>query len=82
MTGWAQVHGLSGDTSIPERVRFDNYYIEHWSLWLDLTILARTLTQPLAGAADSLMHRGHGKEADTGQPATEATNSWIRRDIR
>ena len=55
MTGWAQVHGLSGDTWIPERVRFDNYYIEHWSLWLDLTILARTLTQPLAGAADSLI---------------------------
>ena len=57
MTGWAQVHGLSGDTSIPERVRFDNYYIEHWSLWLDLTILARTLAQPLAGAADSVIHR-------------------------
>jgi exopolysaccharide biosynthesis polyprenyl glycosylphosphotransferase len=82
MTGWAQVHGLSGDTSIPERVRFDNYYIEHWSLWLDLTILARTLTQPLAGAADSLMHRGNGKEADTVRPATEAANSWNRRDIR
>src|SRR5262249_38617232 len=35
LTGWAQVHGLTGDTSIPERTRFDNYYIEHWSLWLD-----------------------------------------------
>ena len=32
-----------GGTSIPERVRFDNYYIEHWSLLLDLRILARTL---------------------------------------
>jgi lipopolysaccharide/colanic/teichoic acid biosynthesis glycosyltransferase len=48
LTGWAQVHGLSGDTSIPERARFDNYYIEHWSLWLDLTILARTMAEPLA----------------------------------
>ena len=57
MTGWAQVHGLSGDTSIPERVRFDNYYIEHWSLWLDMTILARTLAQPLTGAVDSVVHR-------------------------
>jgi lipopolysaccharide/colanic/teichoic acid biosynthesis glycosyltransferase len=72
MTGWAQVHGLCGDTSIPERVRFDNYYIEHWSLWLDLTILARTLIQPLAGAADSVMHRDNGKEADIVQPATGA----------
>jgi exopolysaccharide biosynthesis polyprenyl glycosylphosphotransferase len=49
MTGWAQVHGLTGDTSIPERVRFDNYYIEHWSLWLDVLILARTLAEPLSG---------------------------------
>jgi len=72
MTGWAQVHGLSGDTSIPERVRFDNYYIEHWSLWLDLTILARTLSQPLAGAAESVLHREDCQEADTVQPTTEA----------
>lgn len=43
MTGWAQVHGLRGDTPIPDRVRFDNYYIEHWSLWLDIVVLTRTL---------------------------------------
>jgi exopolysaccharide biosynthesis polyprenyl glycosylphosphotransferase len=43
ITGWAQVHGLRGDTSIPERVRFDNYYIEHWSLWTDLVIMVRTI---------------------------------------
>lgn len=49
ITGWAQVHGLTGDTSISERVRFDNYYIEHWSLWLDLLILVRTLAEPLSG---------------------------------
>ena len=49
MTGWAQVHGLTGDTSIRERARFDNNYIEHWSLWLDLVILVRTLTEPLSG---------------------------------
>jgi len=93
MTGWAQVHGLSGDTSIPERVRFDNYYIEHWSLWLDLTILARTLTQPLAGAADSIIHRtngnGNGAEAGTIQPTARADSPapgaawpWIPHDIR
>lgn len=43
LTGWAQVHGLRGDTSIEERARFDNYYIEHWSLWFDLVIVARTV---------------------------------------
>jgi lipopolysaccharide/colanic/teichoic acid biosynthesis glycosyltransferase len=43
MTGWAQVNGLNGDTSIFERARFDNYYVEYWSVWLDLVILARTL---------------------------------------
>jgi exopolysaccharide biosynthesis polyprenyl glycosylphosphotransferase len=42
LTGWAQVHGLNGDTSIEERARFDNRYIESWSLWRDLVILART----------------------------------------
>jgi exopolysaccharide biosynthesis polyprenyl glycosylphosphotransferase len=43
MTGWAQVHGLHGDSSIFERARFDNQYIEYWSPWLDVVILARTL---------------------------------------
>lgn len=42
LTGLAQVHGLRGDTSIAERARFDNYYIENWSLWLDIKILMRT----------------------------------------
>lgn len=42
LTGWAQVHGLRGNTSIDERARFDNFYIENWSLWLDLKILLRT----------------------------------------
>lgn len=42
LTGLAQVHGLRGDTSIEERARFDNHYIENWSLWRDLTILMQT----------------------------------------
>ncbi len=50
LTGWAQVHGLRGDTSIQERARFDNYYIENWSLWGDLKIIARTIGQILRGA--------------------------------
>jgi Undecaprenyl-phosphate glucose phosphotransferase len=43
MTGWAQIHGLRGRTSIEKRVEYDLYYIEHWSLLLDLKILARTM---------------------------------------
>ena len=42
MTGWAQVHGLRGDTSIEERVKYDIWYIENWSLWLDIRILFKT----------------------------------------
>jgi Undecaprenyl-phosphate glucose phosphotransferase len=43
ITGWAQVNGLRGDTSIEQRVQLDLYYIEHWSLALDLKILLRTV---------------------------------------
>src|SRR3954462_4499280 len=43
MTGWARIHGLRGNTSIQKRVEYDLYYIEHWSLLLDLKILARTV---------------------------------------
>jgi exopolysaccharide biosynthesis polyprenyl glycosylphosphotransferase len=42
MTGWAQVNGLRGDTSIEERIEKDLWYIEHWSPWLDLRILFKT----------------------------------------
>jgi exopolysaccharide biosynthesis polyprenyl glycosylphosphotransferase len=43
ITGWAQVHGLRGQTSLAERVEWDNYYIANWSLALDLKILALTV---------------------------------------
>lgn len=49
ITGWAQIHGLRGDTSIPERVRYDLYYIENWSLLLDLRILMVTVWQLFKG---------------------------------
>ncbi len=42
ITGWAQVHGLRGRTSLAERVELDNYYIAHWSLALDLRIVLLT----------------------------------------
>ncbi|MCL7960266.1 MAG: sugar transferase [marine benthic group bacterium] len=44
ITGWSQVNGLVGDSSIEERVRRDNWYIEHWSVWTDALIVMRTLT--------------------------------------
>jgi lipopolysaccharide/colanic/teichoic acid biosynthesis glycosyltransferase len=50
LTGWAQVHGLRGDTSIEARAKFDNYYIENWSVWLDIKIMCRTVTQVLTRA--------------------------------
>lgn len=43
MTGWAQVHGLRGNTPLDKRIEFDIYYIQNWSFRLDLQILWRTL---------------------------------------
>jgi exopolysaccharide biosynthesis polyprenyl glycosylphosphotransferase len=43
LTGWAQVNGLRGDTSIEERTRYDLYYVENWSLLFDIKIITRTL---------------------------------------
>jgi exopolysaccharide biosynthesis polyprenyl glycosylphosphotransferase len=43
ITGWAQVNGLRGDTSIPKRVRYDLYYLHHWSLLFDLRIILMTI---------------------------------------
>jgi lipopolysaccharide/colanic/teichoic acid biosynthesis glycosyltransferase len=47
ITGWAQIHGLRGETDTDEkmrkRVEYDLFYIDNWSLWLDLKIIARTV---------------------------------------
>lgn len=43
ITGWAQVHGWRGNTSLRKRVEYDLYYITHWNPWLDLRILWMTL---------------------------------------
>ncbi|MCP4168591.1 MAG: undecaprenyl-phosphate glucose phosphotransferase [Chloroflexi bacterium] len=43
ITGWAQINGLRGDTSIVERTKYDLWYIENWSVWLDFKICIRTL---------------------------------------
>ncbi|MFF0719329.1 sugar transferase [Micromonospora sp. NPDC003816] len=49
LTGLAQVSGLRGDTPISDRARFDNYYIENWSLWLDTKVLLRTVAEVFRG---------------------------------
>jgi putative colanic acid biosynthesis UDP-glucose lipid carrier transferase len=43
ITGWAQVHGWRGDTCLKTRIEFDLWYVEHWSLWLDIKIIIMTL---------------------------------------
>ncbi|HJR51995.1 MAG TPA: undecaprenyl-phosphate glucose phosphotransferase [Gemmatimonadales bacterium] len=47
ITGWAQVHGLRGNTSLEKRIEYDIEYIERWSLWLDLKIIVLTVTRVL-----------------------------------
>jgi exopolysaccharide biosynthesis polyprenyl glycosylphosphotransferase len=53
MTGWAQINGLRGDTSLEERVKYDIYYIENWSLLFDLKIILKTIHAVL-------FHKGSG----------------------
>jgi lipopolysaccharide/colanic/teichoic acid biosynthesis glycosyltransferase len=48
LTGWAQVNGLRGDTSISDRTKYDLWYIENWSLLLDVKILIRTALRMFA----------------------------------
>jgi lipopolysaccharide/colanic/teichoic acid biosynthesis glycosyltransferase len=43
ITGWAQVNGFRGNTSLHERVKYDIYYIENWSLLFDIKIILRTV---------------------------------------
>jgi len=56
MTGWAQVHGWRGDTSLRHRIRCDLYYVSHWSLWLDLKILGMTVRGGLRDGAGAGSH--------------------------
>ena len=52
ITGWAQISGLRGRTSVSDRAEWDNYYIENWSLWLDLKILLATAPAVLSSFKD------------------------------
>jgi lipopolysaccharide/colanic/teichoic acid biosynthesis glycosyltransferase len=49
LTGWSQVNGLRGETSLADRIEWDNFYIENWSPWLDLKILVKTIPALVVG---------------------------------
>lgn len=55
MTGWAQVNGLRGDTSIPDRVDYDLYYIENWSILFDIKILLMTPFKGIVNQKETLI---------------------------
>lgn len=61
LSGWAQIHGLRGDTSIEERARFDNSYIEQWSLWRDLVVLIRTVAAVQRQAVNTAVRTAAGR---------------------
>jgi len=53
MTGWAQVCGLRGQTSLVDRIQADNYYIENWSAWLDVKIMLLTVRAVLTNKSEA-----------------------------
>ena len=53
LTGWAQVNGLRGETSLEDRIEWDNWYVENWSFWLDLKILLLTIPAVFSGSNDA-----------------------------
>jgi lipopolysaccharide/colanic/teichoic acid biosynthesis glycosyltransferase len=65
VTGWAQVNGLRGDTSVSERTKYDLWYSENWSILLDTKILLRTIWQ--------IFQPGRKKELAQDLPAAETT---------
>ncbi len=66
ITGWAQVNGLRGQTSIADRVEWDNYYIRNWSLGLDVKIMLLTVAE-VGRLRDSQKARNHAAALPAGQ---------------
>jgi len=62
ITGWAQVNDLRGDTSIPERIKYDIYYIEHWSPGFDLKILFLTIFGGKFKNAEKIEFKGQSEK--------------------
>jgi exopolysaccharide biosynthesis polyprenyl glycosylphosphotransferase len=72
ITGWAQVNGLRGETSLADRIEYDNYYIENWGLLLDLRILVLTIPSVLLTALGSL-----GRRSDQALDISEAERANV-----
>jgi lipopolysaccharide/colanic/teichoic acid biosynthesis glycosyltransferase len=71
ITGWAQANGMRGQTSIAERVAYDNYYIDNWSLGLELRTVALTVVEVLRFRDRAPKQRKpHSASARVPQPAT------------
>jgi exopolysaccharide biosynthesis polyprenyl glycosylphosphotransferase len=86
ITGWAQIHGLKGDnTSLQDRARFDNLYIERWSLWLDLVTIARTVGTIGRDLVDCLLGPAQERRRSSGglPPAARTSNRSLsdRREL-
>jgi exopolysaccharide biosynthesis polyprenyl glycosylphosphotransferase len=73
VTGWAQVNGLRGDTSISERTKYDLWYSENWSILLDTKILLRTIWQ--------IFQPDRKKEITENEPDMEAESPARSRDL-
>ncbi len=74
ITGWAQIHGYRGDTSIAKRVEYDISYIENWSFFLDISIILRTALSGFVNNEKLKVFEGSKKtktekNAETGEKA-------------
>ena len=69
ITGWAQVNGLRGNTSLEKRIQYDLEYIEQWSLWLDLKIIAMTVVRVLVDR-NAYMSRSGASSSAPSSPAS------------
>ncbi|OOM49791.1 undecaprenyl-phosphate glucose phosphotransferase [Clostridium beijerinckii] len=66
ITGWAQVNGYRGDTSIKKRIEFDIYYIENWNILMDINILFRTAFKGFKNNEQIIKHNNHKNIEDNG----------------
>lgn len=78
ITGWAQVNGYRGDTSISKRIELDLWYIDNWSPWLDLRILFRTATGGMVN--NERLGETGGAGADVRVVAAASTACWLPTD--
>ncbi len=72
MTGYAQIRGWRGDSSLHKRIQHDLFYIRNWSVWLDVQILAKTLASVWFSGHEQARHAGGGPEGVVKQASVSA----------